>query len=1129
MKFTGGVKTLLPLRTGSLPNGFRGSRIRQIVYAMNLAALIVLTACLQVSARGYSQERVSLVEKDAPLKEVLKEIGRQTGYRYFFVDQWEAQAKKITIDVKNVSLETALDLCFKDQPFTYGIVDQTIVVHQKAVKSPTPGRVLEPGVINIHGHVTDENGQPVAGVTVSVKGSKQATFTNKDGEFILSNTDKGAVLIFSGANVETFSVHVAGQAELMVKLTAKVNKLDEVQVIAYGTTTQRLSTGNISTVKAVDIEEQPVSNPLLALEGRVPGLFITQYSGLPGSGVTVRVQGQNSILNGNDPLYIIDGIPYSSQLISGSSLANNPSIGNLLGGGGSPLSYINPSDIESIAVLKDADATAIYGSRAANGAILITTKKGKEGQTKIDINGQQGWGLITRKLNLLNTQQYLEMRHEALLNDGISSPSATDYDINGLWDTTRYTNWQKAFISGTAQYTNITGSISGGNANTQYFVSGTYHRETLVFPGNFADKKGSVHFNLNNVSANQKFRMQLSGSYMVDNNQLPTADLTGYIYLSPDAPILHNTDGSLNWAPNSAGASTWTNPLSYLYQPYQNKTNNLISNAILSYRIFPGVEIKTSLGYTNMQVNEFDAIGPLIAKKPETRLTSSRTAWYTNNNVNSFIIEPQVRYKRNIGSGKLDFLVGTTILRNNNNGQFFTGTGYNSDAVLGDIHSAATVTVNSNVISVYRYNALFGRINYNWMDKYIMDLTLRRDGSSRFGDQNQFHNFGSVGASWIFSEEGFMRGTIPFLSFGKFRGSFGTTGNDQIGDYRFLNLYNPTSVGAPYQNTTGLAITGLPNPYLQWEETKKLQGGIELGFLKDRILLTTNYVYNRSSNELLQYALPSLTGFSSVTTNFPATVQNTSWEFALTTANIRSNSFTWSSNLNLTIPQNKLVAFPGLASSTYATRLIIGQPINIVKVYHFLGVNPTTGVYQFPDNHGNPTPSPTQQTAFINTLPKFYGGFGNTVSYKGFQIDIFVQFVKQIGQKYIGQGIPGQKSSGALNNEPINVLNRWQKTGDITSTQRFSTNASLITPFYDAQASDYGYGDASFIRLKNISVSYQLPATWIRRARMQSCRLYLQGQNLFTITGFQGMDPENQNPNVLPPLRILTVGLQVGL
>jgi hypothetical protein len=543
------------------------------------------------------------------------------------------------------------------------------------------------------------------------------------------------------------------------------------------------------------------------------------------------------------------------------------------------------------------------------------------------------------------------------------------------------------------------------------------------------------------------------------------------------------------------------------------------------------LELKSSFGYTNLQTNEL-LTSPLIAQRPERRPTAKRGATYTNNSVISWIMEPQVNYNRVDGKGKLGVVVGATIQQKNSNGFSWGGSGYNSDQALADINSASSVVVRSTVISVYKYNGLYGRINYNWQDKYIVDLTARRDGSSRFGPQSQFHNFGSAGVAWLFAQENFVRNNFPILSFGKLRASFGTTGNDQIGDYQFLNLYVPytQNVGTPYQNTASLIVNSLPNPYLQWEETRKLQSGIDLGLFKDRVLFTANYAYNRSSNQLLTYLLPTITGFGGIAENFPATVQNTAWEFTLSAMNIRTKNFTWSSSLNLTIPRNKLVAFPNLDKSSYSKSLFIGQPVSIIQAYHFLGVNDTTGEYQFADFHGNTTNSPDyykDRTALINTLPKFYGGFQNSFSYKGVQLDFLFQFVKQLGPNYFFGLYPGTKAV----NQPVSVLNRWQKAGDQTRIQRYNSDFALSNSWFNATQSDAGFSDASYIRLKSLSLSWQLPEKWRQKAHLQNGRVYVHGENLLTFTNYKGMDPENKSAyyNMLPPLRVLTIGLQIGL
>jgi len=1098
---------------------------------MKLTAILIVICCLHVSANSYSQN-VNFSGKNVPLESVFSSIEKQTGLSFFFNYALIKNSKPVTLNIQDMPMESALREVLKNQDLDFYLQGKTVFIVKRQINplgsKPNTSEESVIKQIDVHGRVTNQQGESLVGATVAVKNDKRITLTNEKGIFELKNVLENAVLEISFTGYRQKEIELAGQSVITVEMELSDNHLDEAQVIAYGTTTQRLSVGNVSIVKADAIAKQPVNNPLLALEGRVPGLLVTQQTGLPGTGLKIQIRGQNSINSGLDPFYVIDGVPYTAQLL--------PNLGNMLGtsssvGGnytGNPFSFLNPNDIESISILKDADATAIYGSRATNGAILISTKKGKPGQTKVDFNLQNGWGKVPHMIKLMNSQQYLAMRHEAFANDN-STPSAFDYDLNGTWDTTRYTDWQKTLIGGTSQYTNLGTTVSGGSTNIRYLLGGTYRRETTVFPGDFDNKVGSLQFSLTGSSDNQKLKLQLTGNYSVNNNRLPQVDLTSVaVRLAPVAPKLYNSDGTLNWAPTSSGSSSWTNPLRNLNLPYQNKTNNLISNLVLGYQILPGLEIKSSFGYTNMQQNE-TKLTPTISRAPETRPTYRRSSQFTNNNINSWIIEPQLVYKQMISKGNLELLLGTTIQQNNSSGLQLLGTGYNSDAVLGDLRSATTVTVSSSVINVYKYNALFGRVNYNWQEKYIIDLSIRRDGSSRFGPASQFHNFMAAGAGWIFSEESFIKQHLPLLSYGKLRGSYGTTGNDQIGDYQFLNLYQPISVQVPYQGITSLGPVGLTNPYLQWEETKKAELGINLGFFSNRVLLNASYFWNRSSNQLLGYTLPVITGFTGITKNFPATFQNSGWEITLSTVNIKSEKFNWTTSVNLTVPVDnmKLLAFPGLSTSSYANSYQIGRSILVNPVVHFLGVDPATGIYQFSDINGKPTTTPdpiADRTILVNTNPKYYGGVENSISYKGFELDFLFQFMKTMGaNNFLGYVIPG-----AAVNQPIDLVNRWQKPGDIASHQKYNEDLTLYGSYSNAVASDASICDASFIRLKNLSLSWKLPKIWTTKFRCSNARLYVQGQNLLTLTHYDGFDPETQSALALPPLRIMTFGMQVG-
>jgi len=1096
---------------------------------------------MQVSAATFGQ-RVTLNKANASLFSVLKDIRKQTGYGFYYDPATIPQSQKVSIAVSNATIEETLSDVLKGLDLVYKIDGKIVTIKAKEKPSFLERVAATLAEINVSGRVVDADGRGLPGASVSVKGKGgKAVSTGANGSFYLKGVEEDAVLVVSFIGYVTKEIKAVKELGDVV-LELSTSKLDEVQVIAYGTTTQRLSTGNVTTIKADVIEKQPVNNPLLALQGRVPGLFIEQSNGLAGTAVKARIQGQNSIANGNDPLYVVDGIPFTSQPFPGGNGilgGGNVTIkGQQITLGGSPLNFINPSDIESIDVLKDADATAIYGSRAANGAILITTKKGVAGDIKVTANVQNGWGRVTRKLELMNSDQYLEMRREALKNDGIITPASGPYgdsDLNGNWGYNHDTDWQKELIGGSAKYTDIQSSVSGGNNNTTFIAGAGYHREGNVFAGDFSDTKASAHLSLNSASTNQRFKVQVSLSYLDDNNRLPNVDLTSYaMNLTPVAPNPLNENGSLNWQPNSAGNSTFfVNPMSYLFSKFKSNINNLVANASLSCQIISGLEFKSAFGYNRLVSNSNDYVTSQALSPEDKSYFSYSTSNFTNNSTNSWSIEPQFIYNRSIAKGKLEVLVGSTIQQERRDGSSIIGSGFSTDQVMEDLKSATTLVAGFSVNSVYKYNALFGRIHYNWDNKYILNLTGRRDGSSRFGIENQFHNFSALGAAWIFTQEPFIAKNLSVLSFGKLRASYGVTGSDQIADYRFLSLYDALPfIKNPYQGVTGYLPTNLTNPYLQWEETKKLQLGLDLGFLRERILLNVNYSLNRSSNQLLQIGLPFITGFDNIAANLPATIQNSGWEFTLSTINFKSDDLKWTSGINLTIPRNKILAIDDIDNSPLKGVFDIGEPINRVKLYHFIGVDPATGLFQIQNHDGYPvnTPGVNDDYVVLSTDPKFYGGFQNTFEYKGFQLDLLLQFTKQLGQNYrFGPAFPAGGYFNGLVNQPIWQTDRWQKPGDISTMQKYTTGFETFNALNYARSSDAAWSDASFIRLKNVSLSWQLPSEIKKAIRARNCNLFVQGQNVFTITNYFGLDPESKSSTTLPPLRVITVGMRIDL
>lgn len=965
--------------------------------------------------------------------------------------------------------------------------------------------------ILVTGTVSEANGV-LPGVTVLVKGTSKGTQTDANGRFSLSANPQD-ILVFSYLGFKTVEVPVNNQTTLIVRLEEDTMQLKEVVLNAgYYTVKEKEATGSISRITATDIETQPVSNVLATMQGRMAGVNVVQETGIAGGGFRVNVRGVNSLREGaNNPLYIIDGVPYSTDAIS--DLQTSSSIP----GNGNPLASINPEDIASIEVLKDADATAIYGSRGANGVVLITTKKGKSGKTTFNFSTQQSIGSITKKMELMNTEQYLSMRRKAFANDDITDYPFNAYDVNGTWDQNRYTDWQEVLIGGTSEVSTVQATVSGGSEQTNFLFSGNYRSESSVFPGDFLYKRGGGRLNFNHQSVDQRFGIQFSGSYMAQDNDLPWIDyVTLSRQLAPNAPELYNEDGSLNWEND-----TWENPLANSEGKSLTFTTDLIANTILSYELADHLVLKSSFGVSDLS-NEDSRTAPTTMYSPSYNLSSEYSYIHVNDfRRRSWIIEPQLTWNKEFSNSNLNLLIGATFQNQTSKRLLTFASGFSSNSLLYDLASASQTFIRNNDEVVYKYQAFFGRANYTFANKYILNLTARRDGSSRFSSENQFATFGAVGAAWLFHQESFLTDTQKFLSFGKLRASYGTTGSDQIGDYQYLDTY--TSSGISYGGVIGLQPSRLYNPNFGWETNQKMEAALELGFFEDRVLLTTAWYRNRSANQLVGYPLPGTTGFTSIQSNLDAEVENNGLEATLRWEILQKKDFTWVTNFNITHASNKLVSFPDLETSAYRNQYVIGQPITIQKLFNFTGVDPQTGLYQFEDVNGDGVISYEYDRETIKDFnPDFYGGIQNVFSYKGLQLDFLFQFVKQENFNFANTN----GYAGLFFNQPAAYVDSWQQPGDIAPYQLYTSGANQEamqgSEFFSL--SDGAVSDASFIRLKNLSLSYTVPRKLLP---YMGCRLSLEGQNLLTFTNYKGADPEFILGGVLPPLKVYSLGLQL--
>lgn len=1084
--------------------------LMKAIMRIHIIFFLILVTCLNVFSKEATAQ-ISLHIERGDLETVFKAIERQTDYSFMYEVSLLKGSKVVSIDVKGARLKEVLDEVFRDQPFYYEVISKTIVVKERT--SSQPGQERKE-IIPIRGKVTDIKGNALIGVSVRIKGANSGTMTDKGGNYSIEAEPNG-VIIFSFVGYQTFNIMINGQTEINMTMIENIASLQETVVKGYYSTTKELNTGNVSTVSAVDLARQPISDPIVALQGRVPGLFIQQTSGVIGRDIVVRLRGQNSLGNGNDPLYIVDGIPFISE-----TLTLSGSITGATGRNTSPFSNLNINDIEKIEILKDADATAIYGSRGANGVILITTKKGSSENDKLDVNAYSGIGQIGRRLDLLNLGEYLDMRKQAFLNDNAQPSPTRDHDLNGTWDQSKYTDWQDKLIGGTARVNDLQASLSGGNSNTHYRIGGTYRKETTVYPGDFYGRKAGVLFNFNHQSKDKKLYVNFSANYISNFNNLPINDFTNNITLAPNAPDIYNTDGTLNWANN-----TWVNPFAPLFTETKESTENLISNFQVGYKIIPGLEVKSNFGYNKLDfqqnnITPFSSLNPAIYIDPST----SRLNEVATNKSRSWIIEPQLSYNKYFWKGDFNILIGSTLLQSDKTtfGEIFTG--FSNDALIENIAAALyrTVRTNSNKKYKYKYNALFARVGYTIDEKYILNLTARRDGSSRFGPGKQFGNFGAIGGAWIFSKEKLLKKMNDILSFGKIRVSYGTTGNDQIGDYAYLSTYTPYTPA--YQGVSSLEPTQHTNPLYGWERVNKLEGALELGFFKDRLLMNASYYRNRTNNQLVSYALPIITGFNFVRANLPAVLQNSGVEIEVFGNIIKRKAISWTANLNITFPKNKLISYPNIENSSYSRRYAVGQPLSLSYLYSYIGLDPQTNLYGFKDINGDGRITSAFDREFYFIGQKYFGGIQNNIEYKRLQLNFLFQFTKQNGLDF-NQSFSAGLFNNGNGNVPTSALNGdKQPISQMTSgTKRTSQNL-----FFSSSGT---ITDASFLRLSNLALSWEVPPFQNQSKSIPKFRLYAQCQNLLTITNYKGSDPElgRSATYVLPPLRMLTAGLQMIL
>jgi TonB-linked SusC/RagA family outer membrane protein len=1064
-------------------------------------------------------QKITIRGKGLAIIEVLREIRRQAGYRPIYSPRSLEDAPSVDLNFRNAEPRQVLKTCFAGLQLGFTIDDRTI--DDRAIVIFRKVDLDASLYVPLEGRVQSADGEPLEAASICVDGVP-VQVTGAGGLFNLPVKASRTTLTISFQGYSPQTVCLSNTEFHVINLQPSASVLDHVVVQAYGKTTQRLATSSVTQVQGSEIESLTAGNVLEALEGRVTGMAIRQYNGVPGSAFGVMIRGRRSIAQGTDPLVVVDGVPvvnndgYMSTIGSGS--AQGPM-------GASMLNGIPPSAIASIEVLKDAAATAIYGSRGANGVLLLTLKPGTAGRLRWGVDVYSGEDRTVKTSPLMNTQEYLGLREEALENDGLKpGPGTLPEGYN--WDSTRYTNFQREVIGNVATRQNARIDLSGGDANTVFLLSGNYYKETAVFPGSTADDRISIYGHLHRQSDNRRLRIDLSMLYSWEDNRLPMQDYTYAMYLAPNAPPFRNDAGQPVWSDSG---------ISYLNIPalgnnrYRAGVDNQFNHLQLSYDLLPGLVLRSSLGYYRLQSDEYSQL--LIAgQDPATHPTGQTSS--SSNTGHSELIEELAEYNRAMGAGKLEALLGVTWQEQQTVYSAQEATGYTSDLLLGTGGGTPTLTPAANSV-VYRYEAVFGRLNYILRDRYIATLSGRRDGSSRFGPGNEFGNFWAASAAWIFSAEPFFKNWCG-LSFGKLRGSLGTTGNDQIGDNSYAQAYTATTAARGYQGQQGATPTTFANDRLGWEVNYNSELALDLGFLNNKILLSAAGYRDWTVNQLVYISLASQSGLPGVVSNVPADIVNKGLEFSLQTYNWTSRNFHWVSTVTLTVPVNRLRRFPSLVTSLYANSLVVGKSLSVVQGYHYEGVSADSGLFEFRGIGPDGTIDPRALVTGGNLDLRYYGGCNQSFRYKHFQLDLFFEFRGQNGYNpfvILYQSYPpGFQGASMLGNGPVEWLGRWRQPGQHAELQQVTENPNTTAGqrILDYIGSDAQSRDASFIRWKSLSLSYRLPAKSLAALSIRESQVYLRGENLLTYIRFPVTDPETQDPTVLPPTRTIAAGIQLN-
>jgi TonB-linked SusC/RagA family outer membrane protein len=996
-------------------------------------------------------------------------------------------------------------------------------------QAPVFGQASKQSQMVLSGKVTDENNDALPGVSIQNQASKEGTVSDVDGQFNIALNKPNELLTFSFIGYKTVQLHAGNKTTLQVQLVADHQLLNEVLVVGYGTQERKNLIGSISKVDPAETKGISTGSFDAQLQGKVAGVQISSSSGVPGESINIRVRGATSINASNDPLYVLDGVfinSTSNQTFSTGGKAT------------SPIADINPSDIESIEVLKDAEATALYGSRGANGVVIVTTKRGNYDQkAKINFSLSQGWAKAAKLWELTTGPEHAQLVNEWWINTGKDTPSLNRNASNrpfrpvseggrGLPEEQQtYDRLSEVFQ--TASLQNYDLSLSGGTKTTKYYIGGGYNsQESILKPITF--QRTSFKVNLDQ-KVNESVTVGVSNTFSrTYRNQARAGDgpaggllqaaLHTPTYLSPT-----NENGEL------VGRAGFDNTTLLLKHYDVNSTSlRYIGNLFVEAIILPNLKFKSSFGIDYNNYDESEYWNTYLILGSPSGLATSSIGQYT-----TWINEQTLSYRKNVGArSSFGLLLGNTLQSSVSSRTAAEGRGFANNSFT-QISSAA-ITTSTQDWSKNTLTSFFARADYNQGGKYLVDFSIRADASSRFGQDNQWGYFPAVGAAWRIKQEDFLK-DVRLLSDLKLRTSYGITGNQNgIGDFAARGLW---AGGSSYEGLPGIAPQQLANPNLRWEKTGQFNVGLDVGLLDQRIIVELNAYRKYTSDGLLRVALAGTSGFNSYWSN-AAEISNKGFELSIQTTNIRKSDFTWTTQFNVSRNVNKVEKLEN--PLRYGSRDLIlqqqGSPLYSFWVYKQLYVDPQTGntVYEDVNNDGKITVDDRQILGSI--WPKFFGGITNHFNYKGIDLGVFWAF--QYGNKiynhnkFFGEGGGARDAARiifASNND------RWQAPGDITDVPR--PDGVNVNNYRDGGSR--WLEDGSFLRLRSLNIGYNVPTPYLQKLKIEALRLFLQGTNLLTFTKYTGLDPESSASSAAnqqgidlgtpPQPRAIQLGLNITL